>query len=302
LTSYGVLGRSLDSIEISSSTLVYGLVGDPVDHSLSPAIQNTAFRSVGLNAVYLAFPVGGAKLRWAIQGLKSLKVKGFNVTTPHKLVVLRYLDEVDTEAAEIGSINTVKNEEDTLIGFNTDGIGALNAMEAAGILPDGRSVLLLGAGGAGRVIAYALAGRGCSLKLANRTVPTAKRLAKSLHRKFGLKMKVIPLSKNALKDSVNQADVILNASSMGMDGKHNPPIDKRWIRGDHWVFDIVYRPVRTKLLEDAASAGARTITGLDMLVNQGACSFTVWTGKKAPIGEMRRVVSEKLILENATRR
>jgi len=297
-----VLGRSLGSVEISSSTLVYGLIGDPVDHSLSPAIQNAAFRSVGLDAVYLAFQVGEGELRWAIQGLRSLKVNGFNVTTPHKLLALRYLDEVETEAAEIGSVNTVKNEGGTLVGFNTDGVGALNAMEAAGVLPDGRSVLLLGAGGAGRVIAYALAGRSCSLKLANRTVSTAKRLAKSLHRKFNLKMKVIPLTKKALKDSVNQADVILNASSMGMDGKHNPPIDKRWIREDQWVFDIVYRPVRTKLLQDAASAGARTITGLDMLVNQGACSFTVWTGKKAPISEMRRVVGRKLILENAPSR
>jgi len=297
-----VLGRSLDSVEISSSTLVYGLIGDPVDHSLSPAIQNAAFRAVGLNAVYLAFQVRKAELRWAIQSLKSIKVNGFNVTTPHKLLVLRYLDEVETGAAEIGSINTVKNEKGMLIGFNTDGVGALNAMKATGVSPDGHCVLLLGAGGAGRVIAYALAGRGCSLKLANRTISTAKLLAKSLHRKFDLKMKVIPLSKKALKDSVNQVDVILNASSMGMNGKCNPPIDKRWIREDQWVFDIVYRPLRTKLLQDAASAGARTITGLDMLVHQGACSFTLWTGKKPPIGEMRRVVSGKLTLENARNR
>ena len=297
-----MLGRFLVSInlEISGSTQVYGLIGDPVDHSLSPAIQNAAFRSVGLNAVYLVFPVRKEELRSAIQGLKSLKVRGFNVTTPHKKAVIRYLDDVETEAAEIGSINTVKNEEGILTGFSTDGSGVLNAMKAARVVPDGRSVLLMGAGGAGRVIASALAERGCSLKIANRTGSNAKRLAKSLYRKFGRKVEVIPLSKKNLEEFVNQADILLNTSSMGMDGKHNPPIDKKWIRRDHWVVDIVYRPVRTKLLRDAALAGARTINGLDMLVNQGACSFTLWTGKKAPIGEMRRAISKKLDSENAT--
>ena len=302
--SCGVLGRSwgFNDMDISGSTLVYGIIGDPVDHSLSPAIQNAAFRWAGLNAVYLSFPVHGAELRWAIQGLKSLKVRGFNVTTPHKMAVLRYLDKVETEAAEIGSINTVKNEENALTGFNTDGTGALNAMEEAGVRLDGQSVLVLGAGGAGRVIASVLAGRGCSLKLANRTISNAKRLAKTLHNKSDLKPEIIPLSRKALHDAVNQADIILNASSMGMDGKHNPPIDKEWIRGSHLVFDIVYRPIQTKLLQDAVSTGARTITGLDMLVNQGACSFTLWTGKKAPIDEMRRAIAEKLTSENAASR
>lgn len=281
---------------------MYGLIGDPVDHSLSPAIQNAAFRATGLNAVYLPFPVREAELRGAVQGLKCLDVKGFNVTTPHKMTVLRYLDEVETEAAEIGSINTVKNDDGGLTGFNTDGAGALNAMEAAGIRPDEVSVLLIGAGGAGRVIAHTLAARGCSLKIANRTVSTARQVTKSLYEKFGLKMDVVPFSRSALRDSVSKVDVILNASSMGMDGKHNPPIEKRWIRGDKWVFDIVYRPVRTKLLRDALSAGARTVTGLDMLVSQGACSFTIWTGKKAPIGEMRRAITKKLISEDASSR
>jgi shikimate dehydrogenase len=248
-----------------------------------------------LNAVYVTFPVRKEELRSAIQGLKSLQLKGFNVTTPHKTMVLRYLDEVETEAAEIGSINTVRNREDTLIGFNTDGLGALNAMKEAGVLPAGQSVLLLGAGGAGRGIAHALAARGCSLKLVNRTASSARRLAKFLRTKFGVNVDPIPLSRKALNDSVNQVDIVLNASSMGMDGKHNPPIDKSSIRSDHWVFDIVYRPVQTKLLRDAVSAGARTITGLDLLVNQGACSFTLWTGKKAPLREMRRAIAGKVV-------
>ena len=297
-------GRSLvfSDPEISGSTRVYGLIGNPVGHSLSPEIQNVAFRSIRLNAVYLTFPVREVELKWAIKGLKSLNVCGFNVTTPHKRAVLRYLDDVETRAAEIGSINTVKNEKGTLTGFNTDGDGVLNSMKAAGIRPEGKSVLLLGAGGAGRVIAYALVGRGYSLKIANRTESNAKRLAEFLYGKFGHKIEVIPLTKKALKETVNHSDIVLNASSMGMDEKHNPPINKRWIRDDQWIFDIVYRPVRTKLLQDAASAGARTINGLDMLVHQGACSFTLWTGKKAPIHQMRRTLTKKLSSENAAGR
>jgi shikimate dehydrogenase len=216
--------------------------------------------------------------------------------------MLRYLDEVETEAAEIGSINTVINEGNTLTGFNTDGIGALDAMRQAGIRPDGQSVLILGAGGAAHAIAWVLAGRGCPLKLANRTVFRAKQLARSLQEGFGIKPEIIPLSKRALHKAVTQVEVILNASSMGMDGKHNPPIDKKWIRNDYCIFDLVYRPVQTKLLKDAGSIGAMTITGLDMLVNQGACSFTIWTGKKAPIDKMRLAITGKLTLRNDSNR
>jgi len=287
---------------ISGSTTVYGLIGDPVDHSLSPAIQNIAFRSVGLNSVYLAFPVAEGKLRPAIQGLRSLRIRGFNVTTPYKETVLRYLDNVETGAAEMGSINTVANEGDRLTGFNTDGAGALNAMMEAGISVDRQKVLLLGAGGAGRAIAYALAACSCSLKLVNRTSSRTSRLAKSLRTKYRIKVEAPPLSPNGLHKCVQEADIILNASSMGMDGRNNPPIDKTWIREDQWVFDIVYRPTRTKLLQHANSVGARTINGLDMLVNQGACSFTLWTGKRAPIREMRRAITDKMAVRNVSGR
>jgi shikimate dehydrogenase len=273
---------------------VYGLIGDPVDHSLSPAIQNAAFRASGLNAVYVVFPVRRPALRHAIQGLKSLGVKGFNVTTPHKTALLRYLDRVDTEAAEIGSINTVKSENDQLTGFNTDGAGALAAMEHAGLSIAGQTVFLLGAGGAANAVAHALGARDCSIILANRTTSRARRLAKSLRSMFGVEADFIPLSMKVMRDRLSQVDVILNASSMGMGSKNNPPIAKKWIRSDHWVFDIVYKPIQTKLLRDAISAGARTINGLEMLLNQGACSFTLWTGKKAPLRAMRRAIDETL--------
>ena len=289
-------GRFLDvnRLIISPSTEVYGVIGDPIDHSLSPLIQNAAFRSEGLDAVFLAFPVRREALRSAIEGMRSLSIVGFNVTTPHKSATLRYLDEVETRAAELRSINTVTNEDQTLTGFNTDGLGAVNAMKHAGIKLGGHTILLLGAGGAARAIGHALAEQGCSLKLMNRSVHKAKRLATSLHTKFGVKAESYSLSDKSVHECNQQTDVILNASSMGMDGKANPPINRKWIRKDQWVFDIVYRPIRTKLLRDAAGAGASTIDGLDMLVHQGACSFTIWTGRKAPLEAMRQAVAKRL--------
>jgi len=291
--NYGVRGAFLDSsnFRISASTTVYGLIGDPIDHSLSPAIQNAAFRYTGVDAVYVAFPVPAASLRLAVHGLKSVGVKGFNVTAPHKLAVLPCLDSVETEAAEIGSINTVKNDDGALTGFNTDGVGAVNAMKEAGISAKGQNVLLIGAGGAGCAIGHALASRDYSLIVADRTLGRARRLARLLDAKFGVKVEPAALSRQPLRQFVSRAEVILNASSMGMNGTNNPPIDKTWFRHDHWVFDIVYSPLRTRLLRDATASGARTINGLDMLVNQGACSFTLWTGKKAPIRQMRRAVA-----------
>jgi len=271
--------------------MVYALIGDPIDHSMSPTIQNAAFRSTGLNAIYVPFRVESAGLRFAIQGLKSLGVRGFNVTTPHKTAMLRYLDEVETKAAEVGSINTVKSIEGTLTGFNTDGAGGLNALKEVGISPGGKSILLFGAGGAARAIAHTLAGHQCEITLVNRTISRAQRLASLLRMKFDIQANCVPLSSQSMRGKVESADIILNASSMGMAGNGDVPVPKKWLRSDQCVFDIVYRPVRTMLLRNAVLAGARTVDGLDMLVNQGACSFSIWTGKKAPVSEMRRSIA-----------
>ena len=270
---------------------MYSLIGDPIDHSMSPTIQNAAFRSAGLNAIYVPFRVECSGLRFAIQGLKFLGVKGFNVTTPHKTAMLRYLDEVESKAAEIGSINTVKSDHGTLTGFNTDGAGALNAMKEAGVSPDGKLILLFGAGGAARAIAHTLAGHRCAINLVNRRISRAQRLASLLRMKFGIKANSVSLSSQSLRRHVESADIILNASSMGMAGNENVPIHKKWLHSDQCVFDIVYRPVRTMLLRNAILAGAQTINGLDLLVSQGACSFSIWTGKKAPVSEMRRSIA-----------
>lgn len=271
--------------------MVFALIGDPIDHSMSPTIQNAAFRSTRLNAIYIPFRVESSGLRFAIQGMKFLGVRGFNVTTPHKTAMLRYLDEVETKAAEIKSINTVKSVGGTLTGFNTDGAGALNALREAGVSPDGKSILLFGAGGAARAIAHTLARQRCEINIVNRTISRAQRLANLLRVKFGIEANCVSISSRSLRRQVESADIILNASSMGMDGNENLPVHKKWFRSDQCVFDIVYRPVRTSLLRNALLSRARTINGLDMLVNQGACSYTIWTGKKAPISEMRRSIA-----------
>ena len=289
-------GESLvfNNTPISGRSLVYGLIGDPVDHSLSPAIQNAAFQSAGLDAVYVAWRVQRSGLRSAVQGLRVLGVRGFNVTTPHKTVIARHLDRLDRLASRIQSVNTVTSEGGKLTGFSTDGAGALNSLEEAGASLDQRGILLIGAGGAGRAIAYALAERGCKFTFMNRTLSKARLVAKRIRDQFNIHVTSAPLSSRSLRTLLAEAEIIINASSMGMNGKSNLPIKPTWLRPEHYVFDLVYRPLQTKLLQYASLAGARTITGLDMLVNQGACSFSLWTGRKAPVVEMRQAIGKRL--------
>ena len=289
-------GKSLASNNhpISGRSLVYGLIGDPVDHSLSPAIQNAAFQSTSIDAVYVSWRVQRSGLRSAVQGLRVLGVRGFNVTTPHKTAVARHLDKLDPLASRIHSVNTVKNDHGRLIGFSTDGAGALNSLEEVGAKPEGMAVLLIGAGGAGRAIAYELAERGCTFTLMNRTFSKARHVANHIRKEFNVGVAIAPLSSRSLRSLLAEAQIVVNASSMGMNGQSNLPIKPTWLRPEQYVFDLVYRPLKTQLLQYAGLAGARTITGLDMLVNQGACSFVLWTGRKPPMFEMRQAIARRL--------
>jgi shikimate dehydrogenase len=221
-------------------------------------------------------------------------VRGFNVTTPHKTTITSHLDKIERQAAQIQSVNTVTNERGKLIGLNTDGVGALNSLREAGATPEGQAVLLVGAGGAGRAIAYALAEQGCGFTLMNRTLLKARRLANQVQEQFGVKVTTTPLSTRSLRALLGEMQVVINASTMGMNGKSDLPIKPTWIRPEHYVFELVYRPLQTRLLQYASLAGAKTITGLDMLVNQGACAFSLWTGKKAPMLEMRQAIAQRL--------
>jgi shikimate dehydrogenase len=284
---------------ISGKTFVYGLIGDPIDHSLSPTIQNAGFRANRINAVYVPFRVTTHDLKTAIRGLRVMRVCGFNVTTPHKVNVISYLDKIVGAASEIGSVNTVVSENGKLCGYNTDGIGALNSLAEAGVAIEGKSALILGAGGASKAVAYSFGEKARSVRLVNRTVNKAKRLAKQLGDKRSAEFSFSALSSRSLRTFVEEADIIVNASSMGMHGKANPPMRAKWLRPGQCVLDLVYTPPRTKLLDLAVSAGANIITGFDMLVNQGASSFKLWTGQDAPLVEMRNAMAQTLRLKHA---
>jgi len=280
----------------SGETEVYGVIGDPIDHTMSPAIQNAAFQSTQINAVYVPFCVKKSELKNAIQGIRALGVKGFNVTVPHKVGIIRYLDRIDRTADEIGSVNTIVNSGGLLYGYNTDGAGALKSLEEAGAQVNDKSILLFGAGGASRALAYSFASHAKTIKIINRTMSKAKQLQRRLQKKFEVDVAVIGLSSGLIKDFVDEADIIVNASSMGHGGLVDPPVKQIWLRPSQFVLDIVYNPIKTKLLRIAEEAGATTIDGLHMLVNQGACSFEIWTGKKAPVAAMHDAIRQKVLV------
>lgn len=278
---------------ISTKTKLFAIIGDPVEGSLSPAMHNAVFRALGLDCVYLAFNVPRAELAGAIEGARALGLAGLNVTHPHKIAVVGLLDELDESASLVGAVNTIKNEKGKLIGFNTDGEGAVRALERKVGKLKGKRVLLLGAGGAGRAIAFSLAKAGAKLTVANRTVSRAEELARSIKRKLGASVKLVGLGKAELAPAIKSAEVLINSTSVGM----RPDVDKTLVISDMMhpglvVNDIVYEPLRTRLLREAERAGAKVVDGLGMLVHQGALAFEIWTGKKPPIeimeGEARR--------------
>jgi len=274
---------------------VCGVIGDPIDHTLSPVMHNAAFKHLKLDFVFLAFRVKASELGDAICGMRGLGVHGLNVTMPHKDAVVEYLDEVDSTAKFLGSVNTVLNRDGRLLGFNTDGTGALKALRENGASPDGKKVLLLGAGGAAKAIAYALAKEAGELRVLNRSSEKAEELAGLLSRTFGKKVVGGALSSSAVQRSLRDSDVLVNATSVGMDPNAKQSlVSPQWLRPDLCVMDIVYSPVETELLKEAKAAGARVIGGAEMLLYQGAASFEVWTGVSAPVEVMRRALLNKL--------
>ncbi|MFQ6080254.1 MAG: shikimate dehydrogenase [Candidatus Bathyarchaeia archaeon] len=282
-------------MEISGRTRVCGIIGDPVEHSLSPAMHNTAFQELNLDFVYVAFRVKKNELREAILGARGLDVHGLNVTMPHKNAVMKYLDEIDPTARSIGAVNTILNDKGRLIGYNTDGAGALTALKENDVSLEGKKLLLLGAGGAGKAIAFYAAQEVEELKILNRTTQKAKELAEVLRKKFGKKIEGNSLSAQIIKEELEDADILINATSVGM----HPDIDRSlvdpsWLRPDLCVMDIVYNPLETKLAKDARLTGAKVVPGIEMLVYQGAASFEIWTNHQAPVRAMKEAVLNKL--------
>jgi len=280
---------------ISGKTHVCGVIGDPIEHTLSPVMHNAAFEALKLDYVFLAFKVKPAEVGNAISGMRALTIHGLNVTMPHKNAVIKYLDDVDPAAKTIASANTILNKDGRLLGFNTDGIGALNALEQNGVEPRGKKVLLLGAGGSAKAIAYTLSQEVDELVILNRTPKPAAELADLLKQKFKKKINAGELSPSIIKDNLADSDVLINATSVGMKPNANQtPVAPEWLKPDLAVMDIVYNPIETKLAKDAKAAGAKVVSGVEMLIYQGAVSFEIWTACKAPVEVMRKAALNHL--------
>jgi len=282
---------------INGSTRVYGIIGDPVAHSLSPLMQNRAFEAYGLQCCYVPFQVEAAGLPAAVAAVRALGLGGVNVTIPHKERVLECLDEVDRSAVLIGAVNTVVNRDGRLIGYNTDGAGFLASLQDAGFDPGGKRAVLLGAGGAARAVSLVMIQAGISsLAIFDVIGSKAEKLAADLAPVAGCRIVVGELAGGALRAALAEADLLVNASPVGMFPKHQdrPPVDPRQLAGGTLVYDLVYNPLRTKLLSESAARGCRVLSGAGMLVNQGALAFELWTGRRAPVETMRQALEEAL--------
>lgn len=266
----------------------YCIIGDPVSHSLSPAMHNAAFKSLSMDDVYIAYKVSSHELESSVESLRSVKISGFNVTIPHKIAVLQYLDEVDLLSRKAGAVNTVASIDGRFKGFNTDIQGFLQPLLNRGIDFRGLSVLLFGAGGSARAVVASLSSvTGISkLVVANRTYNKSSELSKQAELQ-GLTSSVSMIEE--AKVMAKRFDLIVNATSVGLQSNESI-LDSEYIDGNSTVYDLVYRPVMTKLLENAREKGARIIYGYEMLLEQGAQAFEIWTGLKAPIPAMKKAL------------
>lgn len=283
-------------MNIKGSTNIVGLIGHPVEHSFSPPMHNAAFEELGMDWAYVAFDVNPNNLKSAIDGAKSLNIKGFNVTIPHKINVMDYLDEIDEVASLIGAVNTI--DFNNMKGYNTDGIGAVKAIEEVTSIKNS-NVVVAGAGGASRAISFYIAKYGAdSLTILNRNIQKAQDLAGDVEAS-DLIDEVGSDSISNINSYLDDADILIDTTPLGM----HPHIDDKPIaiadnmHEDLTVFDAVYNPNETVLLKEAIKAGAKPVYGIKMLLYQGAESFEIWTGKKAPVDVMEEALRKTLNLE-----
>ena len=283
------------NINISGKTRICGIIGDPIEHTMSPKMQNAAYIHAGLDYIYVPFYVKKEDLSRAIQGMRALNICGLNVTIPHKVAVIPFLDEIDPLAHKIGAVNAITNEDGLLTGYNTDASGFLRALTAEKIEPKGKNICILGAGGASRAIVFALADRGARLTILNRHPDTAKKLADRISQYFRQEVSALELSLENLKTALKSADLLVNTTSVGMSPDiEKSPVPLTLVTGKITVLDIIYNPLKTRLLAGAEKRGAKVISGFEMLVWQGAAAFELWTGVKAPVQVMRETALKAL--------
>jgi len=281
---------------ITNGTKLCAVIGNPIAHSLSPAIHNAAFNALDLDFVYLAFRVEDVK--GALDGMRAMtNFRGMSVTIPHKIDAMKHVDEVVEVDRSIGSINTIINEQGRLIGLGTDGPGALKALVDAGVPLDGKNILMLGAGGAARAIAFTLARntRLARLILVDVNEPMLQGLTADLKTGTAASIESMPLTDDSLAHIMESADVIINCTPIGMHPQEDASlVPPGLFRSGQVVFDIVYTPLETRLLADARARGLKVISGVEMFINQAVLQFRHFTGVDAPVEVMRRVVMERL--------
>jgi shikimate dehydrogenase len=283
--------------EITGKTIVCGIIGDPVEHTMSPPMHNAAFKQLRLDYAYVPFNVKSSELHQAIEGMKAFNIRGLNVTIPHKTAVMSFLDEIDPLAEKIGAVNTIVNNKGILTGYNTDGLGFLQAIHNRDIEVEGKNVLVLGAGGAAKAVCFALAEDNANIIILNRKLELAwaQTLAKNIAQNYSVNVSADELNRDNLIQALNMTDITVNATSVGMSPNiDESPIDTDLLCANMVVLDVVYNPPQTRLLKEARAAGAITIGGIDMLVYQGAIAFEKWTGQKAPVDLMRETVLKLL--------
>lgn len=273
---------------MASPIKTYCIIGDPVQHSLSPLMQNAAFSALGIKSTYISFRVPSKDLKPSIESLKSIGIAGFNVTIPHKMSILQYIDELDDTASKSNAVNTVINDMGKLIGYNTDIYGFIQPLYRRNIDFKGKKVLIIGAGGAAYAIVTALSyEKGIEeIRVVNRSSHNASKLVEHAL-KLGLnthKEDFENLCKLAL-----QSDLIINSTSIGLNNESSP-IERNFINPNSIVYDIVYKPIDTDLIRKAKEVNAKVVYGYEMLIAQGAQAFKIWTGCDAPIDAMKKAL------------
>lgn len=283
---------------LTGRTKVVAVFGYPVHHSLSPRMHNVAFSELAIDYVYVPFNVCPDDLENALASVRALGIVGVNLTIPHKERAIELLDWVSPEVLQIGSVNTVHNVDDILKGYTTDGEGFMRALAMEGKSAVGSRAVVLGAGGSARAVAHALVLHGAHVSVLNRTASRASDLAESINGVLAEgrdPVRAVPLDTPEAREAVGEADLLVNCTSVGMHpNTDEQPIPSDWLHDRLFVYDLIYNPLKTRLLEAAEAVGARGANGVGMLVYQGAISFEIWTGRKPPADVMKQAVLDGL--------
>lgn len=282
---------------ITAKTKILGIFGYPIRQTISPAMHNAVIKALGLDMIYMPFAIKPSNLRDAVNGIKGIGMLGVNITIPHKEAVMKLLDDISEEARLIGAVNTIINKDSRLIGHNTDGYGYVESIKGdCNFNPKDKRIIILGAGGAARAVATALAKGGAKkIIIANRTLSRANNIIKTFKRKFpDTKFEAIGIDEYILRTYFQDINLLVNTTSVGMEKNAILGIPLEALPKTAIVSDIIYNPLQTRLLQKADKLGLPAHGGLSMLIRQGARSFKLWTGIDAPVNIMSKAALKAL--------